>query len=115
MLRVVGESDWLDRSPVVFWPALPVSLGANYRRRMTVQHMPSETRPTGDRYDGPKTCPACDAVLGPGRVLVGWQPCTECEGGRANRNGHTIYRCLYCDAAGERTICYYPPHTPART
>jgi hypothetical protein len=81
---------------------------------MTVQHMPPETRPTGDVYKGPKTCPACEATLGPGRVLIGWRPCDECPDGRENRNGHTTYMCIPCDETGERTVCYYPPCTAPR-
>jgi len=30
---------------------------------------------------------------GPGRIIVGWMPCAECEGGRRNHNGHHWIRC----------------------
>jgi hypothetical protein len=83
---------------------------------MTVQHMPSETRPTGDKFDGPTVCPY-GHPLGAGNVLVGWRPCTDCPDARGNRNGHTTYQCLACGEhpdLGQRrkTIAYFPPHVP---
>jgi hypothetical protein len=82
---------------------------------MTVEHMPPESRPTGDVYEGPKTCPACGTELGPGRVLIGWKPCNDCQGGRDNRSGHTAYWCRACEDEHVRTVCYYPPCTAPRT
>ncbi|WUI02120.1 hypothetical protein OHR68_10020 [Spirillospora sp. NBC_00431] len=56
----------------------------------------------------PATCPN-GHKLQPGRVLVGWSPCT-CEAAWAAHKGHRTTQCRDCQDEGWTTVRYAPEH-----
>ncbi|HLU97401.1 MAG TPA: hypothetical protein VKZ89_11225 [Thermobifida alba] len=54
------------------------------------------------------TCPY-GHPLEPGRVLVGWSPCT-CPSAWAANKGHRTTQCLTCADHHITTVRYDPPH-----
>lgn len=58
----------------------------------------------------PATCPAPrQHLLRPGRMIVGWRPCTCPEAERDGRNGHNTWSCLICSEYGVTSTVYNPP------
>jgi len=56
----------------------------------------------------PTHCPAGHRLKA-GKLILGWMPCAECDGGRGNFNGHHYIKCLL---PGCGRILYVPPHEP---
>lgn len=57
------------------------------------------------------TCPN-GHVLRPGRVLIGWSPCTRCPAtatAQRGLRGHRTVQCLDCRDNGVETVRYEPP------
>jgi hypothetical protein len=61
----------------------------------------------------PEYCPY-DHLLGPGRVVRGWQPCGCGPALRPGASrGHLWIKCRTCEEHGHRTLYYEPPHDGA--
>jgi hypothetical protein len=61
----------------------------------------------------PARCPFGHA-LAPGRVLIGWTPCTctpATEAAEEGRGlGHLVLHCRACEDDRTQTVFYEPPH-----